>query len=135
MPEYSPFPDSEAVVATAMAAANVCGRRIHSSIPATPTVPYAIVRRLGGVPVERHRIDQARIQIDVYGNTKAEARDQADAARLAVHALEGTTSDVWNAAITAVDDEVGLTFLPDPDTNRDRYTFSVIVTLHSTLRS
>ncbi len=125
------MPDAELVIGAALQAANVCGGRVYSSVPAkNPTFPLAKVARLGGTPVERHRIDAARIQVDVWGENKAQARDQADAARLAIFELEGTTSMLGSAVVTGVDDEVGLTFLPDYDTNRDRYTFSVIVYLH-----
>lgn len=128
--EYSPFPDIEAVVCRALKDADVCSGRVYSEIPTNPTWPIAVVQRLGGTPVERHRIDQARIQIDVWADDKATARDEADAARVAAHELEGTTSSTFNAAVTAVDPELGLTWLPDKDTGRARYLFAVRVTAH-----
>ncbi len=132
MTTHSPMPDVEAVVIAALRSANVCSGRVYSAVPVTPTWPLATVKRLGGTPTERHRIDSARIQIDVFSDIgdKATARDEADAARIAAHELEGTTSSSLNAAITAVDDELGLTWLPDPDTGRPRYVFAVTVTAH-----
>lgn len=135
MTAYSPMPDIEAVVATALQIEGVCGGRVHSSIPAKAgpdAFPMALVKRLGGTPVERHRLDAARIQVDIWGGDKGTARDEADKARLVIHELEGTTSDLWSAAITGVNDELGLFWSPDPDSGRDRYIFSVVVYAHST---
>lgn len=137
MPEYSVFPDAEAVCGSALQVANTSGlgKRVYSSFPSNVTnasFPLAIVQRLGGQPVEKHRIDQARIQLDVYGLDKASARDAADQARIVLHEMEGQAFPLWDAFVTNVDDEVGPSFLPDYDTGRDRYVFSVLVTLHTT---
>ncbi len=136
MGRYSPMPDAEAVVISALRNESVCDGRVYSKIPASPSWPLATVQRLGGTPRERHRVDAPRIQVDVWadmandGNDKADAHDEADSARLAIHELEGTTDSTLNAAVTAVDDELGLTWLPDSQTGRGRYTFTVVLTTH-----
>lgn len=130
---YSPFPDIEAVCRQALADAGVCGGRVYSTIPAKVTKeswPLAIVRRLGGTPAIRQRLDAARIQVDVWGGTQAEARDEADAARVALHELEGQAFTRWDAFVTAVDDELGLNRVPDGDTGRERYVFACRVYAH-----
>lgn len=125
-----PSPDAEAIVSKALRDAGVCGGRVYSSIPKkNPVYPLATVKRLGGNPLPY--VDQARIQVDVWGENKAQARDESDAARVAAHSLEGTTSTEFTANVSAVRDELGLTFLPDPDTARDRYLFTVIVFVRS----
>lgn len=127
---YSPFPDIEAMVGAALRAEGVCGRRVYSSIPANPTYPLVTVARLGGVPPDRRRLDRARIQVDVYGNNKAEARDAAELARRVVLEMEGETFASFNGFVSDVEDELGLTFLPDQDTKKDRYLFAVGVFAH-----
>lgn len=131
MPTYSRFPDSEAMAARALRDAGVCGGRAYSSIPRTPVWPLAVVQRLGGSSVVERRLDQASIQVDVYGNSKSEARAEADKARRALHLAEGTSFPTEMGFLTGVEDQSGLTFLPDPVTNRDRYTFSVYVYTHT----
>lgn len=131
MVDRSRFPDVEAMAARALREAGVCGGRAYSSIPGNPTWPLAVVQRLGGVPPVPRRLDAARIQVDIYGNTKSEARAAADAARLALHRCEGTTFVSEMGYVTGVEDEMGMTFLPDPVTKRDRYTFAVIMYAHT----
>lgn len=128
--KYANFPDIEAICAQIMRSANVAGGRVYSSMPRTPTWPLALVIRVGGIPSVERWVDSASIQVDVYGNNKSEARSVADDARVALHMAEGST--VGSGVVTSVQDNMGLTFLPDPDTNRDRYTFGVTIGCHTT---
>ena len=125
--KWSSFPDIEAMVRSALADANVAGGRVYSSVPARPTYPLVTVKRLGGLPAVERRLDRARIQIDAWGNNNAEAFDIAEAARLAAHEAEATAFGEFHGFITGVEDELGMTFLPDPETNKDRYVFAVAV--------
>lgn len=131
MVAYSRFPDAEAMAARALRTAGVCGGRAYSSIPRTPIWPLAVVQRLGGTTAVERRLDQSSIQVDIYGNSKSEARAEADKARRALHLAEGTSFAIESGFISGVEDQSGLTFLPDPVTNRDRYTFSVNVYAHT----
>jgi hypothetical protein len=129
------FPDAEALVAHAIRT-GVAGSRVYSSVPNDPTYPLVTVRRIGGTPMERHRWDEARIQIDVWGTSKSEAFDLAQAARQAAHAMEGVTYSTGAGApaaafVSAVDDDLGLTFLPDTPTGRDRYIIGVAVVIRN----
>lgn len=136
MTTYDEFPDAEAFVAWAIRSASIAGLAgVHSSIPKEPTWPLAIVGRIGGLPVERHRIDGPSIQVDVWGGSKSEAHDIAQAARTAVHSLEGGTYGVTDTCpisitVTSVEDSLGMAFLPDPDTSRDRYVFGLRLVTH-----
>lgn len=124
------FPDAEAIVRTGLADALACG--VYSSVPKSPSYPLVTVQRVGGLPAERHRLDSARIQIDVWGTSKSEAQDIAQQARTAVHQMEGSGfTDPVTGFITGVEDSLGLAFLPDPETARDRYTFGLTVHLHA----
>lgn len=137
MPAVDTFPDAEALIGIILRAASITGlsSRVYSSIPKAPTYPLITIKRIGGIPAERHRLDRARIQIDVWGNTKSEARDIADAARVAIFAAEGQTYDEtgteMDGFITCVEDDLGLAFIPDPATARDRYVFGLAIYLHS----
>lgn len=129
---YNPFPDIEAGCISALVGANVAGGNVASRVPASGDFPCVVVRRLGGLPaVERH-LDTARIQVDVWADddAQAEARDIADTARRVLHELEGYA--IADGFVTAVTDETGLMLLPDPDTGRARYLFSVYVYAHTT---
>lgn len=128
---FDTFPDLEAIVASALRDAGVCGGRVYSSVPRTPTWPLATVKRLGGIPADRRALDAGRIQVDVWGNNKSEARDAAELARRSLHEAEGTTFTEFQGFVTGVEDELGLTFLPDPDSGRDRYVFACRVLAHS----
>jgi hypothetical protein len=130
LPRFSPFPDIEALVGTAIRDSGVVSGGVFSSVPTKPVYPLAVVKRLGGIPAERHRLDAARIQVEVHGDNKGQAYDAADAARIECMELEGTTSSEWAAVVTGVDMELGVTYLPDPDTGRDRYLFAVVVYAH-----
>ena len=127
MPTLAELPDVEETASRGLANA---GLRSYSGIPSTPTFPLCVVSRLGGTPVERHAIDRARIQVDVWGVTKKSVRDYAEAARRALHALEATTDATNGSFVHAVDDELGLRWLPETD--RDRYTFAVRITARKT---
>lgn len=131
MTKWELFPDSEAMCAHALKDAGICGGRVYSSIPRNPTWPLTIVKRLGGIPAVERRLDSARIQIDVFGNNKAEARLECDKARVALHNMEGTIFLTEKGFVSGVEDELGMIFVPDPETARDRYILGVRVYTHS----
>lgn len=125
------FPDLEAVARYALAQANISeiGSRWYSSIPAkNPQWPLGTVIRIGGLPPVRQYLDMASLQIDVWGESKSQARDIAAQARTVLFSLEGTSvSTPVSAFISGVDDSLGLTWQPDPVTGRDRYLFGVLI--------
>lgn len=127
-PLFLAMPDVEAAASQILRDA---GHRAYSSIPNGPTYPLLVVTRIGGVPAERHKLDAARIQVDAWGNNKGEARDLADLARRLIHQAEGTFITDHDCQITGVEDELGLSFLPDPKTKRDRYVFTVRIYAHN----
>lgn len=137
--EYATFPDSEALVATWLRqAGGVIPARVYSSIPNTPTWPLLRVQRIGGLPKDRRWVDYPSLQVEVYGDTlKSQAHDIAAAARARCMAMQGlifTTEggDGADAEVKAVEDTLGLTWLPDPSYTpaRPRYLFGIAVTLH-----
>lgn len=125
MTAYVAMPDAEAVVTTAIRAGVV--PPVSTTIPHDAEAPYVAVRRIGGAPVERHRLDAPEVQVDVYGPNKAESHDLAQAVRVAIHEAEGTTVTYSDGAanVHGVDDAMGIAWLADPTTKRDRFTFTV----------
>lgn len=136
MAKVDAFPDAEALVSYELR--TQIPANVYSSLPRTTTLPLPllIIKRIGGTPPVRERLDRASIQVDSWGTTKSEARDLADAARVKLHAMEGkvmTTGAGYpvNGVITGVTDVLGLVWVPDPPTDHDRYIFSVNVYLHA----
>jgi hypothetical protein len=134
MTDFLVMPDLEAIASKTLRDA---GWRAYSSVPSNPEWPLMVISRAGGfIPVRRY-LDAARIQIDVWGGAKGDPaggtsksviQDMAQEARVELHRLEGTSVvDPVAAFITGVEDAMGLTWLPDPDTGRDRYIFAVLI--------
>lgn len=135
MPVYDTFPDVEAIAGWRLRQNNIAGQRVYSSVPHTPTFPLVIVQRIGGIPVERHRIDGPRLQITVWGTSKSESHDIAQQSRAVLHGMEGSTFTVAGGApvdifIAGVEDDLGLFWSPDSPTGRDRYIFGLHLYTH-----
>ena len=131
--DFQLFPDVEALCSEWLR--EQLSARVYSTIPSNPVYPLMTVKRIGGLPADRARLDRANLQIDVWGNNKSEARDLADSARRQLHRMEGRifstgAGDVVNAVVTGVRDNLGMTWLPDPSSDRDRYIFGVSVYAH-----
>lgn len=133
------LPDVEAISSFAIRIASIPGLiGVYSSIPAkNPRYPLATVKRLGGAPANKHRLDMARIQVDVWGGapkdgpgapSKSDIQDIAQLARVELLMMEGKEFTVpVRAFVTAVRDSMGITWSPDPTTGRDRYIFAMNV--------
>lgn len=124
------FPDAEAAVLHALRQRGALpGVTLGTSLPAdlAEALPFLMLRRSGGVPVLRYRLDEARIDVEAWATSREAAQDLAQQARAAIHDLPG-----WNdqaAVVLAVDDEAGLMWLPDPDTDLARWLFVLRVLL------
>lgn len=119
---HATLPDAEAVVIGILRAADV---PVASALPANPVYPLVIVKRIGGVPAEKHHTDNPSLQVEAWGTDKAEAHDLAQASRAAIHEAEGQSFNDLSAFITGVEDTLGLSWSPDPVSNRARYLFGV----------
>lgn len=127
------LPDIEALViqwALATPEVNTVNGRIYSAVPATPTFPLIRLTRVGGEPTSRLLwLDQALVQVDVWGGPKSTARLVAETFR--AHLSASLVGPHEAGAVTAV--EVGgLTWLPDDSyaPSRPRYSFDAVVTYH-----
>lgn len=133
MPDVHILPDVEQMViqwALGTPAVNTVSDRIYSAVPANPTFPLIRVTRIGGLPTSRLLwLDQASLQVDVWGGAKATARLVAETMR--AHMSADLVGPHNPGSVTAV--EVGgLTWLPDADYTpaKPRYTFDAAVYYH-----
>lgn len=133
--DHAVLPDPELVVATWLAdhddVTDIVSDRISTQVRAV--WPCITFRRVGGVPVERRRLDEARIEVQCWGDptdSQADVSLLARTARAALHDLEGERVD--GAFVTAVNDDLPLTWLPDDsrDPTIPRYVFGVAIYLH-----
>lgn len=134
MAGHESFPNWEALVA-AILRTELDNVRVYSSLPKKQqTFPLIIVHRYGGTPIEEHHLDLASLQIDVWGNDKSEARSLADQARVALLESEGQyeIDDDYpvKAFVAKVKISMGLSWQPDPITNKDRYIFGITMAGH-----
>lgn len=131
MSDFNSFPNAEGLASSVLRAALDCG--VYSSIPAkNPQYPLVTVKRIGGVPAVRERLDMANLQVDVWGNSKKDALDIAQQARVVLMGMAGQTySTPLPGFISDVRDSLGLAWLPDQESGRDRYVFGVNVYAHS----
>jgi hypothetical protein len=127
------LPDAELLVVNRLRAAAditaIVGTRVYTEIPATPTFPLLRINRVGGIPEIRQHLDVARIQIDAWATSKFQARRLAATAQAALHSLVGAHAE---GVVTAVEDDLGLTWSPDDATGTARYVFGCALWLHPT---
>lgn len=91
---------------------------------------HARVTRVGGTYIDpaTKRIERARIDFNVWADTKPAAFDAAALIEIALADLEDANYSHVAGVVTATRRELGLTYIPDPETGRDRYlcTWAVI---------
>lgn len=125
------FPDAEAVVVEylQMMVGEVNGR-VSTKIDPEPIYPLVRLTRVGGTPPVPKRLDRAEIELSVWGNTDKEAWQVAAKALAAMIYMEGYTSVAHKAFVTGTEVGGGISWSPDLDTTKPRYTFSMSVYLH-----
>lgn len=116
---------------TQTALTSLVSTRISTRSPSTIVYPYVTLQRIGGIPTVSQRLDSARLQVDCWADTEGTASRVARVCRAALHAMEGyTTAD---AAVVGIEDDLGLSWLPDttrtPPT--PRFVFGVVIHAHA----
>jgi hypothetical protein len=125
------MPDIEAVCIKALVAQGI---RAYSSKPASGAYPLVTVQRTGGIPAVFQFLDAAVIDFNVWADaSKADARDLADEVRQVVYSMINTTNVEWECTVTSVEDTLGLTYQPDPQTSQGRYVFALRVYAYTPL--
>lgn len=127
------LPDIEAlVIAWALDTdeVNTVGDRIYGALPNDPIFPAIRVTRVGGAPPQRlHWLDEALLQVDVFGGPKATARLLA--ATFAAH-ISTNLAGVHDLGVVTAATAGGLQWAPDESyaPAKPRYTFDATVTYH-----
>lgn len=105
------------------------GTRVYGfDLPADPTYPAVRLTRIGGAADFEGHIDSAVVQVDVFGTTRTDATDAMEAVRQSLHAMAGIFgSDV----VSKVVELTGPGWLPDPRTDRPRWTWDVQLYAHA----
>lgn len=107
--------------------------RVYPAIPEKdPVFGLVTCRRTGGVEVVYHHLDAARLLFHCWGPgkkglSKADTNTLARTVRAALLDMVGSHDE---GVVTFVRTTVGLQWLPDPDTLRDRYIYEASVHAH-----
>jgi hypothetical protein len=105
------------------------GTRVYGfDLPATPTYPAVRIIRIGGAADFEGHIDSALVQVDVFGITREDSYDSAAAVRASLHGMAGSFS---GEVVSKVVEVTGPGWLPDPQTERPRWTWDVRVYAHA----
>lgn len=124
------FPDSEYIAVRWLNASPLIDAPARTDLVGwTAGQQRLVIARLGGVPSLPYRIDNPRLDIGAWAETKAAAHDLAQLARSVLHDLPNGDHTDLGAVVAHVRDEVGLQWLPDPDTNTPRYIFVLSLTV------
>lgn len=113
---------------------SLVGTRVWTRSPGPPlTRPYVTLQRIGGIPSVRNRLDSARVQVNAWGDTEGSASRVARVARASIHRMEGYVSTTAGHAsvCTGVDDDLGLSPVPDINPNVVHMLFGVVIHAHS----
>jgi len=125
------LPDIEALAIWWLTDAAVVTGGVHGEFPTSPTFPLATLVRIGGPPVLPRWLDRATLQLDVWGDTKAEARDTAATALASLLDMTGlVNTGTVHGVVTDVDVAQGLRWFPDPTNEQPRYSCTVMVAAH-----
>jgi hypothetical protein len=121
------LPDVEKLVGNVLRADSgvnaVVGTRVYPGRPKSPQWPFLVVGRYGGSP-RFLKPDEARIQLDGYGQSGDAAFAALNAAYNAVWNMTGPHTEGY---VTGVSVESGPTWLPDPKTGEPRWEMTVLV--------
>lgn len=102
---------------------------VSTDIPPNATLPRVRITLNGGTIPIRGWLYSTRVTVEGWGDDKDTAFDVLSTA---VASLEGSLNGalVAGAVVTAVDQESGATWVPDPESRKARYLATVTVTVH-----
>jgi hypothetical protein len=122
------FPDAVSTVIGALNAqlddlgyANV---PVRSKVPNPRPTRFVRVLRTGG-PRVNIVTDSAQITVEAWAASDHDAHDLAQAARAVLNSLEGTVTS--GATVYGINEFSGPAYLPDPESEQPRYTWSASV--------
>ena len=116
---------------------DVFGQRIGTQIPPGTGSQgdglRAVINRVGGVPNIEQWLDNPRLQVRVYANRNPNQRNAARAGAALIQAwLHQLRVDSVRpeGVVTDCRDNIGLQWLPDPDTGRPGFMFELELSVH-----
>ncbi|MDF1596945.1 MAG: DUF3168 domain-containing protein [Acidimicrobiia bacterium] len=104
------------------------GTRIGTEIPAGQAWPKVRVFRISGPYVVGDHLERASLQIDVWADDKPAAWDVTAVTRKSVLSMWSTSHVL--GVVTKVEETLGPSWLPDPETDRPHYMFGAAVYTH-----
>ena len=99
---------------------------VGSRVPAGRSKPFVVVRRTGGVALNRVA-DDAQITVESYDSTPEAAHDLLQLCRALIHSFRGST--VLGVPVYRVAEFSGPIELPDPLSNDPRYSMTLTIAL------
>lgn len=137
MAEFDEFPDAEDLSQAILATATTWSPYVPHVGTKLPTDPEWVngvitVSRTGGMPVEEHRLDGPRIDVNVWHERKFDAHKLAQRARVLLLAAAGKTisGPSGSGFVSEVRTALAVTWMFDSLNNKPRYTFSVRMVTH-----
>jgi len=122
------FPDATTAVIGALnaqlPALGFTGVPVRSRVPAARPARFVLVFRTGG-PRVNVVTDAAQLTIEAWAASDVEAHDLAQAARAILNSLQGTVTG--GVTVYGIAELAGPGYLPDPDSEQSRYTWSASV--------
>ena len=113
------FPDATYVVVSHLA--DTLAVPVYSKVPTVRPATFVVVRRVGGV--RRNEVtDEPMVTVECWASKDADAADLAALARAYVDGMAGET--IEGTAVYRVTDIAGPAYLPDPESDMPRYTFT-----------
>lgn len=127
--------DAELIVTTALLAdagvTTIVERRVGTELPARPVFPAVRLTRIGGTAIdpESDHVEAALLQLDAFGETKAQAFDLVNACRVALRAVTG----VQPAGVVSTIRFGSVAWVPDDNFTpaRSRYALDLTVYAHA----
>lgn len=102
------------------------GVPVRSRVPAARPARFVLVFRTGG-PRVNVVTDSATLTIEAWASSDTESHDLAQAARAIVNSLEGDV--VGGVTVYGVNEFSGPGYLPDPESDQSRYTWTTSVNI------
>jgi metal-dependent amidase/aminoacylase/carboxypeptidase family protein len=122
------FPDAAAAVIgalnTQLPALGFTSVPVRSRVPNPRPSRFVLVFRTGG-PRANVVTDSAQLTIEAWAASDVDAHDLAQAARAVLIGMEGAVTG--GVTVYGIDEFSGPAFLPDPESDQSRYTWTASV--------
>jgi hypothetical protein len=102
---------------------------VSTELPPDANLPRVRITLSGGTPAVTGWLQAPRINIEAWADNKEEAFDLINACAVTLTSLQDGTQ-VTEGVITSVRQETGLSWSPDPVTNKARYLLGFVIHIH-----